>query len=213
MRGFLLGLANGTVCIASCAPVIIPYILGEGKSVRHNAVVLGQFLAGRLLGYLCFALLAWMTGVIILQNFAHQQIILGIAYIVLGGLLLIYSFVKPKKRCAVNASPSSLEVVAAKWPTLLPICFGVLTGLNLCPPFLLIFTEAASAESLGRSLFFFWAFFLGTSIYFIPFTFLGFLKRFPQLRTIGRMTAILIALYYLYVGVMTIVSCHTTISG
>lgn len=199
-QGFLLGLANGTTCVVYCIPVLIPYLLGEGKNTRNNTFVVMQFLLGRLLGYLCFALLAWMTGLVILQNLAYRQVILGAAYIGLAGLLLIYSVLKPKKVCAMNKSTTYLETVAAKWPVLLPICLGLLTGVNLCPPFLLIFTEAAYSESLGSSLVFFWMFFLGTSIYFFPVLFLGFLRRFPQLQTVGKMTATLIALYYAYVG-------------
>jgi hypothetical protein len=184
--------------------VLIPYLLGEGKNTRHNTMVVMQFLLGRLLGYLCFALLAWMTGLVFLQNLGYRQVILGAVYIELAILLLIYSVFKPKKSCIASTSPAYLETIVTKWPVLLPICLGLLTGVNLCPPFLLIFTEAAYAESLGSSLGFFWMFFLGTSIYFSPILFLGLFNRFPQLQTVGKMTATLIALYYLYTGVMMI---------
>lgn len=58
MKGFLLGLANGTSCLTLCAPVLVPYLLNEGDNVRRSLVTLGKFLTGRLLGYLVFGLLA-----------------------------------------------------------------------------------------------------------------------------------------------------------
>ena len=204
MQGLLLGLANGSLCITYCAPVLIPYMLGEGKTVRQNACVLGQFLAGRLVGYLCFALVAWITSLFILQNMAYRGVILGGAYIGLAGLLLLYSFAKHGKICAVNRSTHILETIASKWPVLLPVGLGLLTGLNICPPFLLIFTEAANAGSLMKSLFFFFMFFLGTSVYFLPVPLVGVLRRFPQVKTVGKMTTAIIALYYLYVGLTMI---------
>jgi hypothetical protein len=52
---FLLGLANGGVCLAYCAPVLVPYLLGAGDTVRRSVVSVGEFLGGRLAGYLTFA--------------------------------------------------------------------------------------------------------------------------------------------------------------
>jgi hypothetical protein len=60
-QGFLLGLANRGVCLAYCAPVLVPYLLGEGGTLRRGAVSVGGFLGGRLVGYLAFAILAWLT--------------------------------------------------------------------------------------------------------------------------------------------------------
>ena len=61
MEGFFLGLANGTVCVAYCAPVLVPYMLGKGENTIENYNTLVKFLLGRLLGYMLFALLGWVT--------------------------------------------------------------------------------------------------------------------------------------------------------
>jgi hypothetical protein len=42
MNGFLLGLANGTSCLALCAPVLIPFLLSRGENVNRNTVTLLQ---------------------------------------------------------------------------------------------------------------------------------------------------------------------------
>lgn len=62
LQGFLLGLANGSSCLAYCAPVFVPYLLAEGQSVRRNVLALLQFLTGRLAGYALFAAVAWEAG-------------------------------------------------------------------------------------------------------------------------------------------------------
>ena len=62
MQGFLLGLANGTTCLAFCAPVLVPFLLEEGKNVRQNLMTLFKFLGGRLwAAYSCAppAIKAW----------------------------------------------------------------------------------------------------------------------------------------------------------
>jgi hypothetical protein len=203
MQGFLLGIANGTLCVAYCAPVLVPYLLGEGKPVRRTAFLLGHFLVGRLIGYICFAMLAWVTGAVLLQNTAYRGRILGITYLFLAGVLCLYSIKKPKELCAASMmSADDFPVLSSKWPGAFPVSLGLLTGLNICPPFLLVFTEAANAGSLLHSIGFFFMFFLGTMVYFVPLPFLGFLNRFPQFRTVGKLTTAVLALYYCYIGII-----------
>jgi hypothetical protein len=89
MQGFLLGLANGTTCLAFCAPVLVPLLLKEGKDVRQNLVTLLKFLGGRLGGYMLFGLLAWATGSLLLQVTRYQSLVIGAAYVGLSVLLLV----------------------------------------------------------------------------------------------------------------------------
>lgn len=206
MRGFLLGLANGTVCLAYCAPVIVPYFLGEGQTLRRNYLELGQFLAGRLLGYLLFAVLAWSLSLLVAGHNAararDREMIFGASYILLAGLLVYYCFRKTKSFCAAERFQGFLPGWFSNHRFLLPVTMGFLTGLNLCPPFLLAFTSAVSGGGLWSSLAFFSTFFLGTSLFFIPVPILGIVKRTAVLRTIGKMAAGVIGCYYLYQGIL-----------
>ena len=79
---------------------------------------------------------------------------------------------------------------------------GLLAGLKDCPPLLLAIVNAASTGTLGGSLLLFLAFFLGTSVYFLPISLLGALTRVPDLRIVGRFAAVIVALYYLYSGIL-----------
>jgi sulfite exporter TauE/SafE len=89
-----------------------------------------------------------------------------------------------------------------RWPALLPVGMGLVAGLKICPPLLLAFTTAAGTGSLGGSLFLFLMFFLGTSVYFLPVSLLGAFTRLPDLRMVGKFAAVIVAVYYLFSGVL-----------
>lgn len=205
MEGFLLGLASGVTCLAYCAPILVPYMLGEGRSIGQNYAILGQFLGGRLVGYLLFGLFSWLAGLALLQTASYHGIIFGSAYILLAGLLAVYGLFKAPSLCAQEPLRNALSRLLARRPALIPFSSGLLTGLNLCPPFLLAFARAAESGSLLDSLLLFLAFFVGTALYFLPMPFLGALRRVAALRTIGKLTALIVALYYLIIGVATLV--------
>jgi sulfite exporter TauE/SafE len=200
MQGFLLGLANGTTCLAFCAPALIPFLMHEGQTVRQNLVTLAKFLGGRLGGYTLFGLLAWATGSLLLQATSYQSLVIGAAYVGLAALLLVAVLRKkaPAGACALEGAQTKLS----RWPALLPVGMGLLAGLKICPPLLLAFTEAASTGTLTGSLVLFLTFFLGTSIYFIPLSFLGAFTRVAALRIVGQFAAVIVALYYLYSGIL-----------
>lgn len=200
MQGFLLGLANGTTCLAYCVPVLIPFLLGEGRRTRQNWMLLAKFLGGRLVGYLLFGLLAFLAGQLLLSAGRYRNQLFGAATIALAALLAWYGLAKPPTPCGGSFKGARLWL--RRWPALLPLGLGFLTGLNLCPPFLMAITGAAGNGTLWGSLLFFGAFFVGTSLYFIPLPFLGAFHRSEALRIIGKMTALLMALYYLYSGVL-----------
>lgn len=209
LQGFLLGLASGTTCLATCAPVLIPLLLGEGKQTRQNWALLGQFLGGRLVGYLLFALFAWASGQLVLAAAGGARSpLFGAAYVLLAAALLVYGLGKWPTVCA--GSLTGLRARLARWPALLPLGLGLLTGLNLCPPFLLAFTGAADGRSLLNSLAFFALFFVGTSLYFLPLPFVGLLRRFDVLRTVGRLAAVVVAVYYLFTGIIMIAGGFVT---
>jgi sulfite exporter TauE/SafE len=207
VQGFLLGLANGTTCLTFCAPVLVPYLLGEGESVRKNLLTLLQFLIGRLGGYMLFGLAAWATGSLLLGATAGQGVLLGLVYVGLAALLLVTALRRRAPvtgACALEDARTGLQRLR-RWPGAVPVSMGLLAGLKVCPPLLLAFAGAASSSSIWGSLTLFLTFFLGTSIYFLPISFLGALRRVAPLRTIGQFAAAIVALYYLYAGVLLVV--------
>jgi sulfite exporter TauE/SafE len=204
MQGFLLGLANGTSCLAFCAPALIPFFMHEGQGVRQNLVTLFKFLGGRMGGYLLIGLLAWGAGSLLSGAAGYERLLIGIAYVGLAALLLVAVLRKkaPAGACAFEGARARLS----RWPALLPVGMGFLAGLKICPPLLLAFTGAASAGSLAGSLVFFLAFFLGTSVYFIPIPFLGVFRRVSALQIVGQFAAVIVAVYYLFAGVILLIA-------
>lgn len=205
LEGFLLGLSNGVSCVAYCAPVLLPYLIGEGKGIFRNFLLTGQFLLGRLLGYLMFAVLAWFTGKMLLPEGSRHDMVIGCAYGLFAGLLVHYGFFKTNVPCrAAGCTGTRLRLMSAEQASL-PAVSGLVTGLAFCPPFLLAFTGAAGQASLAGSLIFFFSFFAGTSILFLPAPFVGFFKGVGALRQIGRMAAGVMGFYFLYSGIILII--------
>ncbi|MEW6262891.1 MAG: sulfite exporter TauE/SafE family protein [Thermodesulfobacteriota bacterium] len=204
MPGFLLGLSLGTSCLLYCAPVLMPYLLGRGQKVWSNLAEVGLFLLGRLIGYLVFGLAAWGVGRSLLEAAGPRDIVFGSAFLILAVLLLFQGFFKTEKDCPAGRAEGRFSKIMAIWPAPLPLAAGLVTGLSLCPPFLLAFTHAAAAGGLFQSVWFFVMFFLGTSVFFLPAPLVGFLRVYPSLKIIGKIATGIMGLYYLYLGSFTL---------
>jgi len=204
MEGFLLGLASGGACLTYCAPVLVPYLLGEGGTVRASLVPVGGFLGGRLVGYMVFAILAWLAHSVVSKSVPHQKVVFAVIAIVLASLLIVYGFTDRERHCRaatdVTANPSRRSFM------LMPISLGFLTGVNVCPPFLLAFSRAAQLSQLWQSLLFFVAFFVGTSVYIAPLPLVGLTCRSEKIRIVGRLAAGIVGLFYLYSGLASMVA-------
>jgi len=204
--GFLLGLGTGVVCLAYCGPVLIPYLMGEGKGLSGNIGSVSLFLFGRLAAYLIIGLLSGIIGSTLLQPSVEKTVFLGILYILLAILLIVYGFHRFREVCLGRSQLTFKESNSRRWPFLVPIAGGFATGINLCPPFLLAITGAVETGKIGGSLLFFFMFFLGTTVYFIPLPFIGFFRKQQVLRIIGKFAAILAGLLYLYKGVLMLIN-------
>jgi len=200
--GFLLGLSTGVVCLAYCGPVLVPYLMGEGNNISRNVGSVSLFLFGRLAAYLIVGILSGIIGSTLLQPSTIKTVFLGILYVLLAIMLIVYGFHRFRQLCLGRSQSSVKKSNARRWPFLLPLTGGFATGLNLCPPFLLAITGAVETGKIGGSLLFFFMFFLGTAVYFVPLPFIGFFHRQQVLRIIGKFASVLAGLIYLYKGVI-----------
>ena len=206
LEGFILGLGNSGTCMATCAPILIPYLLGEKKGVLPNFKLTGGFLLGRLLGYLVFAVLAWTIGNAIFHEYGQKSVAVGLFYILFSSLFIGYGFFNnTQKGCSRACKPSGGLKILDSRQQLLPITAGLLTGLSFCPPFLLATTCAASQSSLAGAVWYFFSFFLGTSLVFVLAPFVGFFKGFVPLQEVGKMAAGIMGCYYFYSGIILII--------
>ncbi len=203
-EGFILGVSNGAACIATCAPVLIPCLMGEGKGIPGSIRITCEFLLGRLAGYLFFAVLAWIVGRMLLPETPWHNLLIGSAYAVFSVLLVHYGFLKNDAAAPAECGNARRLFFLRSETASLPVVAGLVTGLAFCPPFLLAFTGAAQQPSLPGSILFFLAFFAGTSLLFIPAPLVGAFRRFGALKTVGRLAAGVMGLYFLYSGFILI---------
>ena len=97
--GILLGLSTGFVCLAYCGPVLIPFLLGENKSIAGNTLNVVLFLSGRLLAYIITGLAAGIIGLNYVGQLGPDVLFLGLIYILLSFLLIGYGFYRFREIC------------------------------------------------------------------------------------------------------------------
>jgi sulfite exporter TauE/SafE len=192
-QGFLLGLSTGVFCLGYCAPVFVPYVLAEGRPrLGMNLGLVGQFLLGRLAAYALFGLVAGYLGVWVGGSLPRW--IIALSLVGLSLLLILYALAQSLPR------PGLCRFVGGH-SARMPLVLGFLTGINPCPPFLLATASVfEGADPLGGVLLFV-AFFVGTSLYMLPLTFVGLLSRYEQIREVARLTAIIVGVVFLLMGV------------
>jgi sulfite exporter TauE/SafE len=189
MEALLLGLSTGTSCLIFCGPILVPYLLGEGISLKRSLIDISIFLGSRFIVYVLLGLLAALVGQAFFRTGIYRGIITGSAYIILSVTLVIYAFFRIKPLCMLK----SFQEIPANQPdrrTLaVPLVGGLVTGLSLCPSLLLAFTGAASEGSIWQSIEFFILFFAGTTVYFLPLIFLGLIHGKNVIHIIGKIAA------------------------
>jgi len=187
--------------MASCGPVLVPSLLTERAGWRVNSRYISTFLGARFLGYLAFAAVAWELGALVSLPPAPRMLLFGAVHVSLACVLLWYAY-SAGHGCAHACSGSELVTIGAtkKRSVAGPAALGFLTGLSLCPPFVAAGVRAAGLGSVAAALLFFAVFFVGTSIWFVPFVGLGCVTRNEGVTTVARMAMVLIALYYGYLG-------------
>jgi hypothetical protein len=205
-EALMLGLATGPICLASCGPVVLPWMLVQPQGVRVHARQMSIFLGARLAGYLLFASMIWLAGSALSRSWSGRSWVYGGVQLALAAGLLIYAAGWPHAHCAFARPHSDLvQIGAASATTPRPrptgaMALGFLTGINLCPPFLVAGVRAAQLPTLAGALLFFGVFFVGTAVWFLPFLSLGVVRRTPSFLTVARIAAVLLACWYGFTG-------------
>jgi hypothetical protein len=177
-------------------------LLTTRSGLKPNAGFLFSFLGARLLGYLLFALVAWELGTLVSLPPRPRVLLMGAVNVLLACVLLGYAYFA-RHNCAEGCQSSRLVQIHSPKDrgAAGAAALGLLTGLNLCPPFVAAGVRAAQLGSVVQALLFFTSFFVGTSTWFVPFAGFSCIARSQGVITVARMTIVLIALYYLALGV------------
>ena len=190
---FLLGITMGGYCAVSCFPFLLPYILTDSKhKFLRKLYVFGQFLLGRLMAYILFAVLISLLA-ISAEGLLSQRI--NSLLMVIASLIMI------------NFSLTSTKIPFCQFKKLggiakgFPLVTGFILGLNLCPPFLVALVNIIEMQSIFYSCIYFFFLFLGTTIYLLPLVLVSATLKSDFFRRIGIYLGILIGIWFLIQGI------------
>lgn len=200
--GFLLGLSTGVFCISSCAPLIFPFLFSvKQKNAKGNAAMVSLFLAGRLLGYLAAGFILGSLGSFaagfldpgVSRTFTRISYPVAGLFMIAAALLLNFPEHKFCKAYSKVYSSGRNSLI-----------LGLVTGFSLCPPFFAAAARVFGQQSSLQGMFYFFLFFLGTSVYFLPLFGIHFLKKhLDKVRMFSRVAMLLIGIYYLvFLGII-----------
>jgi sulfite exporter TauE/SafE len=203
LEALLLGLSSGTYCILGCAPIAIPVFFSEQMNRRKNIVSTLLFMLGRLVGYLLFGALIGALGAFTINYLdpVLKRTMTHYAYIFVGLLLilagLLYNF-PGLKLCNKLKKMYKFGL----WV----FVYGLLTGLNFCPPFFAAAARVYGGGDILNGILYFLAFFLGTSLYFLPLFGIHLIKKHAQhFMLIARIVVLLMGIYFfLFLGVFSV---------
>jgi cytochrome c biogenesis protein CcdA len=196
----ILGLSSGSACLATCGMVLFPYLMAGSASVKKIVIDLSLFMFTRFIIYFIMATLAWYFGQAIFSNPVIRNIVPGILYIVFAVLLIWYSFDKNRKKtCPVKI----IKTVTNH--RLVPILLGIVNSLGFCPALFIILTKSATQGTLIQSYLAFLAFFIGSSLWFLPLPLAGKMRKKEVLQNIGILATGLAGIIFMIKGITNLI--------
>jgi sulfite exporter TauE/SafE len=190
-EGLGLGLTTGTLCMITCAPIYISALLQKEQDFKKATFAILQMSLGRFISYAAFGALTGSIGAMTTQYFDKDYFVIA-SYILISGYLIYSAFIQGKKEKGMCPAKKYSNSAAN------PLLLGLLTGISLCPSFALALTRAFDTGGATGGVMLFSGFFVGTTLYFIPFSFLSFLTKKKIFRVIGIITSIFVAVYFTF---------------
>jgi hypothetical protein len=196
----ILGLSSGSACIATCGVVMFPYLMSGSAGVKRIALDLALFLMTRFLVYFMLATLSWYFGQALFSNPVVRNIVPGILYMIFAVLLVWYSISK-------NSNPDcpAKFLKTVNNHRLVPILLGIVNSLGFCPALFIILTKGAAQGTLIQSYIAFLAFFIGSSLWFLPLPLAGKIRKKEVLRNIGILATGLAGIIFMIKGLTNII--------
>ena len=193
LEPLLAGLSMGLFCCVSCYPFLAPVFAAEDRSARATLRVWLQFILGRLAGYALFG--AAVGGLGERLDATWLAPISTIGMMIMALLLIFYAigFRRPTwSFCAAGTRRGKAT----------PALFGLLMGINACPPFLISAAYVLTLHSMLKGIAYFLVFFCATTVYLIPLFFVGILGRMREFRLAARASALAVGIQFLVYGLL-----------
>ena len=198
ISGFLLGLSTGPLCMGTCLPVLIPFSVQNSASNSEQYSLLkfiSKFLTGRFIAYIIFGL-----GVGYIGSIFQSSIINKISLVIIFGLALLMIAYGLGVRFSHHGFCKTAFTYSQSKK--FPFILGILTGVNLCAPFLLaIFYSFERSTTPLFGMMFFIAFFFSTSLFLIPVLLVKYLPKGNYLFKISQATALIVGVFFIYKGI------------
>lgn len=191
-EGTGLGLATGISCLASCGPIYLTYLLSEQRSNKQTLVTILMLNLGRFVSYAAFGAIMGMLGGSLPSSI---RIPLAFSGYILFSIYMIVSVVRVNKTCGGCDIPKWMKLTKS------PILLGILTGFSVCPAFLIAITSAFDASGPLNGAMLFTGFFLGTTVYMLPFAIVGLFSKKKWLNSVAKYAAIFVAVYFGIMGI------------
>jgi cytochrome c biogenesis protein CcdA len=196
----ILGLSSGSACLATCGMVMFPYLMAGSAGVKKIAFDLSLFLLTRFIVYFILATLAWYFGQAIFTNTVVRNIVPGVLYIIFAVMLVWYSISKNRK---TDCPAKIVSTVNNK--RLVPVMLGLVNSLGFCPALFIILTKGATQGTLSQSYLAFMAFFIGSSVWFLPLPLAGRIRRKEVLGKIGILATGLAGIIFMIKGLTNLI--------
>jgi sulfite exporter TauE/SafE len=196
----ILGLSSGSACLATCGMVMFPYLMSGSSGVRRITIDLSVFLITRLIAYFILATLAWYFGQAFFKDPLIRNIVPGALYIVFAVMLVWYSIDKSRN----PACPAKI-VKTVNNRRLVPVFLGLVNSFGFCPALFIILTKSSTQGTIIQSYLGFLAFFIGSSLWFIPLPLAGRIRKKEVLRTIGLLATGLAGIIFMVKGITNLI--------
>lgn len=196
-EGTGLGLATGISCLASCGPIYLTYLLSEQRSSKQSLMTIVMLNLGRFVSYAAFGAIMGLLGGSLPSSI---RIPLAFSGYLLFSVYLIISVVRVNKTCGGCNIPRWMKLTKS------PVLLGILTGFSVCPAFLIALTSAFGTTGALQGAMLFTGFFLGTTVYMLPFAFFSLFSKKKWLNSVAKYAAIFVAVYFGITGIRGLAS-------
>jgi len=191
LKGLFLGLAAAPFCAVTCVPVLLPMLVVRGqRGWTRNAAALGEFLAGRLGGYLLFGAVLGAVGRRLEEGLPVWAVAAAYGFIGLAMVLAAAGQVRTDSRFCL-----AMRRLGRGWT--FPVVLGALTGVSLCPPFVAAATEAVRTAGAAAGAMLFAGFFLGASLVLLPAVLGGVASTSRPVRSLGTVACGVVGMMFM----------------
>ncbi|MDD2708261.1 MAG: sulfite exporter TauE/SafE family protein [Verrucomicrobiae bacterium] len=188
-KPLVLGLSSGLYCLGACVPFLAPCLVAEEREMRGRLFLFGQFLSGRLAGYVMLGMFCgWLGG---MAGAGMLKWAAPVSQVALS-LLMLAEMGKGMRK--TEKCPEKSRFRSG------PFWMGLAMGINVCPPLWMALVHVMTLQSMAKGGLALLVFFGASSIFLPPVLWLGNLARHREFRLAARVAGIAVALVFLVYG-------------